>query len=517
MNLISRLTVVLVLCLVAIALPSLPAQAQCGGPVIELSPKSGLPGTSLTIYGRDFIAGKLVDIYYDGSLAATGRASSKGDLTIMITIPVGCQRNYQVLAVAGYTEVDTYFTLKPGLTVSPDNGPPGTTVAVKGQGFASNEGDIELLYYLDGSYETVDSRIAADAKGSWEATFEIPSSTRGEHRLDAEGAVSRLYEVEDATFEVTAGISIDRSAGFVGDTITMAASRFAAYEKGVQILFDDQAVATDIKADAHGEWEAKFQVPEMPTGEYTITAEGEWTSKEDINSLTFKIDPSIVVSPNKGYVGMDLTVAGHGFTSSEDVNIMYDGGTVETAETNDQGSFETSLPAPDSQHGEHQVAAGYFGENHASAIFTMESRPPGTPTLTSPSNGGWVGFIGKETPKFEWSAVSDDSGVHYRLQIATSANVTTGGFVDPIVSITGLVQTSYTLNTTEALPSGSYYWIVQAIDGAENESPWTAPRSLRIDLLPLRAFILIIVAIVVLIGVLLRAVIRRRAIYSDRW
>jgi hypothetical protein len=515
MNLISRFTVVLVLCLIAIALPSLPAQAQCGGPVIELSPKSGPPGTRLAIYGHDFDAGKLVDIYYDGSLVATGKTSSNGAFTIMTTIPEQCRGNYQVLADAGYAEVDTYFTVKPGLTVTPDNGPPGTTVVVTGQGFATNEENIELLYYFNDSYETVGSLIVANGKGSWETTFEIPSSTQGEHRLDAQGAVSRLYEVEDAALEVTAGISIDKSAGFVADIVTMTGGRFAAYEKGIQILFDDQAVATDIKADSKGEWEARFPVPEMPTGEHVIAAEGEWTKTEGASVLSFKINPSIVVSPDKGHVGMDLTVTGHGFTANQDVNIMYDGGTVEAAKTNDQGSFEISFPAPDSQHGEHQVAAGYAGENHASASFTMESHAPGTPTLTSPSNAGWVGFIGKQTPKFEWSAVSDDSGVHYRLQIATTANVTTGGFVDPILSITGLVQTSYTLNTTEALPSGSYYWIVQAVDGAENESPWTAPRSLRIGLLPLWAFILIIVAIAVLIGVLIAMAVRRKRYFYD--
>ena len=130
MSLLSRLLVVLVLCLIALALPSLPAQAQCGGPVLELSPESGLPGTEVTIYGHDFDAGKLVDIYYDGSLAATGRASGNGTFAIMIAIPEQCRGNYQVLADAGYAEVDTYFTVKPGLTMSPDNGPPGTTVKI---------------------------------------------------------------------------------------------------------------------------------------------------------------------------------------------------------------------------------------------------------------------------------------------------------------------------------------------------------------------------------------------------
>ena len=125
-----------------------------------------------------------------------------------------------------------------------------------------------------------------------------------------------------------------------------------------------------------------------------------------------------------------------------------------------------------------------------------------------------MGIIGKATPKFEWSAVSDDSGVHYRLQIATSDDFVGSSLV---ASVTGLTETSYTLNATEALPQGTYYWIVQAVDGAQNESPWTTPRPFRVGLLPLWAFILVIVAVVVLIGALIRALLGRRALYDDRW
>jgi hypothetical protein len=122
-----------------------------------------------------------------------------------------------------------------------------------------------------------------------------------------------------------------------------------------------------------------------------------------------------------------------------------------------------------------------------------------------------VGLIGRVRPTFEWAEVSDDSGVRYSLQIATSANVTaTGKFVYPLVSKEGLVGTNYTLEETEALPYGTYYWIVQAVDGAENESGWTAARSFRAGLLPLWGFIAIITAIVMVIIALIRFLLRRR-------
>jgi hypothetical protein len=143
----------------------------------------------------------------------------------------------------------------------------------------------------------------------------------------------------------------------------------------------------------------------------------------------------------------------------------------------------------------------------------MESDPPPIPELISPPDGVRVGFIGRVRPTFEWSAVSDASGVHYSLQIATSANVTATGFADPVVSIPDIVGTNYTLEKTEALPYGTYYWIVQAVDGAANAGSWTAARSFRAGRLPLWAFILIIVAIVVLIGTLVYFFVIRRRMY----
>jgi len=517
MRLLSRVLVILVVCLIAMALPAVPAQAQvCDGPFIELSPSSGVPGTEVAVVGDRFDAGDYIDIYYDGTgeddRVATGRTNISGDFTITFTIPEGCKGPYRVLAHVGYVKVHTYFTVKPGLIVSPEKGPVGTTVTVEGLGFAMNEGGIELMFYLDGSYETVERNIIADAKGSWERSFQIPPSTRGEHKIDAQGAVSRLYEVEDATFEVTPEISIDKSSGSVGESITMTGGRFAANERDIQILFDGEAVVTDIRADDTGYWEESFEVPEMPAGEYSVTADGEWT--QDLGELSFEIEPGIVLSPDEGHVGMNLTATGRGFASNEDVDIMYDGSQVATAETNDKGSFNVSFSVPESKYGERMVTAGYAAGNAANAIFTMESDPAPIPELISPPDGGRMGLRGKVTPTFEWSEVSDDSGVRYSLQIATSENVTASGeFVDPMVSVAGLVETSYTLEETEALPLGTYYWIVQAVDGAENESGWTVARSFRVGLLPLWGFIATIVAAVVLLVALIRLLVRRRIYY----
>lgn len=514
MRLLSRFLAIVLVCLIVVALPAVPAQAQCGGPFIELSPESGPPETNVTVHGYDFTGGVLVDIYYDGNPIATERTSSSGDFTIFFTVPEGGKGHYQMLAAGKYASVDTYFAVKPGLTLSPEKGPVGTTVTVKGQGFAKDEEGIELMYYRNDSYETIERNIVANAKGSWQRSFQIPSSTRGEHKIDALGAVSKLYEVQDATFRVTSEISIDKSSGSVGDTITMTASRFAASEKGIEILFDGEAVVTDIKANSEGVWQASFEVPEIPAGGYSVTAEGEQTRKEDVGELSFEIEPDIVLSPDAGHVDMNLTVTGQGFAANEDVVIMYDGNQVATAETNDQGNLEVSFLVPESKYGDYNVTAGYGAGNAADTIFTMESDSPPVPTPISPSSRSRLGFLSEVAPTFEWSEVSDDSGVRYSLQIATSADFTTSSV---IVTVTDLTETNYTLRETEALPLGTYYWIVQAVDGAENESDWSVIHSFRVGFLPLWAFILIIAVTVVLLILLIRALVGRRTIYYDGW
>jgi len=522
MRLMSRLVIALAICLVAIALPAAPAQAN--GAYIILSPDDGVPGEEITVYGHNFTPDVWVDIYYDtngnGILSETEwvideRTDDDGDFHVDFEVPESYTGDHEVFAEDEYgVDASHDFDVEPGLTVNPEEGPVGTTVTVEGHGFAEDEEDIELLYYLDGTAEVVAEDIEADEDGWWQRSFQIPPSAKGDHKIDAEGDENQLRDVEDTNFEVTPTISIDESSGSAGESITMTGSGFEDDDMYIKVLFAGEEAETEpeiIRADENGYWQASFEVPQMPTGTYIVTAEGEQTT--DVNELSFEIEPGLVLSPDEGHVGMNLTVTGGGFATNKNVVIKYDGSKVETVRTNTEGSFDIDFLVPESRHGARNVTAEVGGETEATATFTMEADPPNTPELISPPEDDRVGFIGKVRLTFEWSEVSDDSGVYYSLQIATSANVTVTGFTDPIVSISNIVGTNYTLEKTEALPYGTYYWIVQAVDGAENESGWTAARSFRAGLLPLWAFIVIIVAIVAGIGAAVYFFVIRRRIY----
>jgi hypothetical protein len=251
----------------------------------------------------------------------------------------------------------------------------------------------------------------------------------------------------------------------------------------------------------------------MPKGTHNVTAEGESTLQGAVGTLSFNITPGLVLFPDEGHVGTDLTVTGGGFPINDDVVIKYEGAQQATTSTNGSGSFTVIFPVPESQHGERTVTAEDNAGSSAAAIFTLESDPPDTPELNSPADGSRLGFIWNVRPTFNWSAVTDDSGVYYSLQIATSPNVTAAGFADPVRSITGIATTDYTLNRTQALPVGTYYWIVQAVDRAGNPGDWTVARSFRTGALPLWAFILIIVVAVAVIGTLVYFLIIRKRTY----
>ena len=183
----------------------------------------------------------------------------------------------------------------------------------------------------------------------------------------------------------------------------------------------------------------------------------------------FSVTPEVKTNISSGSVGQDVSASGTGFTASSNITVNYDNNQVTTTATDKNGTFTVTFKVPASESGNHQFTFT-DGTNTITSDFSMDSTPPPTPTLLSPASLTKA----SGTPTLSWQDVTDPSGVTYSLQIAKDAT-----FNILVLQKDGLKQSEYTLTSQEVLGNVSkdtpYYWRVKAIDGANNQSDWSAP------------------------------------------
>ena len=483
-------------------------------PSINLSADHGSVGSNLTVTGKGFnIRESNITVTYDGGSVETGiEASSKGSWQSTFTVPAS-SRGKHAIDAEGTTPADEVddqtFTLNPQIKISPNSGWVGTVARIEGSGFASGETNITVTY--DGLASK--TGVFADATGSWQASFSIPTSTKGNHKIDAYGAVTPEIDVIEATFAVSPGIRLELASGHlggaihIGDGIQVSGIGFEENEAGVQITFDGILVASGIVSDAKGSWVIQFEVPLSTKGEHTVDASGETTKTGDVTGAILLISPTMEINPTSGAIGDDVVVSGIGFGGSQAIIISYDGNQIGSSTTTDtKGSFTTSFNVPKCQAGDHTITITDATAAVTSTSFSVESTPPATPRLISPEAGDTTGFIGSTTVAFDWSDVDDPSGTYYLMEVSQSAD-----FTGVMIHKEELTQSQYTLTDNEALAKGDYYWRVKAIDGAGNQSGWTTGQLFTVGITTLWLLLAIAIGGIVIIAIIWRVVsVRRR-------
>lgn len=248
-----------------------------------------------------------------------------------------------VLLFAGFVPVPVHALT---LTITPVEGPMGTEVAIQGLNLYGS-GDY-ALYWGDSKQPF---KQGTD-DGSNVVIFEIPQAARGEHTvtLKIEG---KEYE---ADFNVLPSLEADINKGKVGTEIVLNGYGFNARETDITVEYDDIELATGITSDKTGHWKSTCVIPSSPSGEHTIIAYGT-TPAEEIDPLTFVIEPMIRITPSSGGVGTMVNISGTGFGSSEtNIVVIYDGVQVKTAISSDsKGSWQSSFYAPSSAKGVHSI------------------------------------------------------------------------------------------------------------------------------------------------------------------
>lgn len=478
-------------------------------PSISLNTDHGTVRSELTVTGKGFGSNEsAIQIIYDDSPVGTGiEASSKGSWQSSISIP-SSNGGEHIIDAEGATPAadvdDQTFTVTPQIKISPTSGWVSAMASIVGTGFGSNETNIVVTY--DGL--AAKTGITSDAAGSWQASFSIPTSTKGSHKVDAYGAVTAEADVPEVSFSVSPGIKLELTSGHLGDAIhagdilVISGVGFEANEAGIQSTFDGTLVISGITADAKGSWSAQLEVPQSTNGPHTIDASGNTTEGTDVADATIIISPQMTINPATGAIGANIAISGTGFGSNQLIAINYAGSQIDSGSTTDaRGSFTTSFEIPKSQAGDYTITVTDGIGAVASASFSVESTPPPTPHLISPEAGSRIGFIGNTTVTFDWSDVEDPSGVGYILEISQNAD-----FSGSMVRKEDLSLSQYTLTDAEAITKGDYYWRVKAIDGAGNESEWTSGQLLRVGVMELWQLIASIIAGLIIIAIIVRVV-----------
>ena len=453
---------------------------------VSLSSGQGSPGETVTVIGSGFVSDEK-DITLrlgDKTMKSGIIANSDGTWDTQIKIPPLPAGAYRLSASGSVTSsvniTEDVLVLGPLLTVNVPSGTPGMAINVSGKGFGSNESEIDITF--DGV--VVVKGVSADVVGAFARSFVVPLSPSGTHIIDVNqfGGSGNGNGRTEIGFPIQPGITLEYTEGPPGNPIQVFGSGFGANELNISLIYDGSPVVSGVSADALGSFQESFDLPPSGAGTHSIQAKSPLSGTTGTPGQDFTVLPSLALNEITGNVGLKVMVTGQGFEPGSTVSLFYDEqdqATV-TEGVDKLGSFRLEFPIPESPQGDHVLRLLDDQENKQQISFTVEDEPPGIPSLQQPTDGGSGGFLGGFRPETSWSAVEDPSGVRYTLQIAADQD-----FEQIILEKVGLENPRYTLAEEEKLPRGDYFWRVQTVDKASNESEWSDSRAIKSGLMPI--------------------------------
>ena len=305
-------------------------------PVIKLSSSSGLPDDTITVNGYGFGDEVDVTVTFDGTyyfvLATKVETNDLGSFSTSFKVPDVPLGEYTITATDNAdpsNQATADFIVGPSITITPEEGPSGTVVTVKGRGFRGygvektkiTKDDV-ALYGADqlvANCYVVDEEVSVRSDGTFTAKVVIPCPQKtGDYEL-------RVYYDSGyaaADFEVTgrAEIETEKDYGSPGDTMVIHGYNFTQIsgedvvlrlydEKGTNLVMDE--VAT-FETDSNGEFSGTFTIPAVSSGTYTLKAVQD--AYEIEASTPFRIGLILVLaSPTKGETGTKVVLTGTGF------------------------------------------------------------------------------------------------------------------------------------------------------------------------------------------------------------
>jgi hypothetical protein len=438
--------------------------------ITAVAPVLGMVGTQVLVSGNGFQANSLVEIFFDNTKVGETTASATGIISnVTFDVPESTKGTHTIYGVdsVGPSAV-VNFTTNPQVMVVPTEGGVGDQVVISGNGFAANDA-IDFLFD-----DVVVSGVtaAADDNGSFSTTMVIPSASRGSHTIKAK---DDNFNSATATLTIGHKITVNPSTNLkAGDTLTISGSGFDA-SKTMTITWGGVVITTNpvtVTSSTTGGFAASITVPGTKAGSYPVAvSDGANVATDTVTIVATTAISQTTSQASPGHVGMEFTINGTGYTPNSTISIIYasDPVTIATTTSDAAGAFSVIFTIPESSGGSHTITVSDGGILEEQFEFYMEEQAPVAPALMLPEEATKA----KQPLIFDWQDVTDESGVNFTFQLSTDA-----GFATLLMEQTGLTASNFTLTEAQELESVSkdapYHWRVKAIDGAANESAWSA-------------------------------------------
>jgi hypothetical protein len=259
---------------------------------MSISPQNGVADTAITVSGSGFAANKTITIQFKGTTIATTPATvssdANGNFTATAAAPKYAAGTYEISATDGTNTRTANFTISNTANIDKTSGTVGSSIPISGNGFTA--GAIITIKFDDVAITTAKT----DANGAFSSTFQVPSSTAGQHKVTITDGLNPV----NANFTTTASAQISNASGAgteingdVGSDITVSGN---AFTPGAQVVVSyDSTQAAIAAVDSNGSFSTTFKAPVSKGGNHTVTA-SDGTNKM---SFTFIMDSTPPPAP----------------------------------------------------------------------------------------------------------------------------------------------------------------------------------------------------------------------------
>jgi hypothetical protein len=269
----------------------------------------------------------------------------------------------------------------------------------------------------------------------------IPTATAGAHLITVSDGVNTAPATTTPNFTIQQKVVITSPStkqGPVGTSVTVAGTGFSGAGVTADVTINGLPLASSVAIDSNGSFTGTGTVPSLTSGDKTVSASDGAGNTADYTD-TFKVTPTLAVSPTSGLPGATVTLTGSGWLDTPVVVVTFAGGSPANVDPDINGVINTSYQIPTAATAGVKTVVGTQGTTTASTTFTVVARaltltpnsgPRGTTVLITGSNmtlGGTIAVGALDFKGNDWNTAViniDSAGTLFPTTLVVPTNET---------------------------------------------------------------------------------------------